>query len=178
MGHDTMHPNEVRAEEFVRAVYDLHGAYLLRVATGLLTGDRYHAQDVVQETVLRAWRHADSLDPQALGIRSWLAHVLRNLVIDGQRARQCRPAETTDEALGELPGLEHTETVHTRKAVREALTDLSLQHREVLVHVLYLDQSVAQTASVLGIPPGTVKSRTRLALKALRKSLVERGHVP
>ncbi|TXS52509.1 sigma-70 family RNA polymerase sigma factor [Streptomyces sp. uw30] len=176
--HGSGRCDNTRAEQFIRAVYDQHGAFLLRVATGLLAGDSHHAQDLVQETVLRAWRHADSLDPQAMGIRSWLGHVLRNLVIDGRRARRRRPPETTDEVLVELPVSDHTETLHTAKVVREALAGLSLQHREVLVHVLYLDQSVARTAKTLGIPPGTVKSRTHLALKALRTALAERGYVP
>lgn len=167
-----------RDEAFIRAVYDKHGAYLLRVATGLLRGDGHQAQDLVQEAVLRAWQHADILDPGAEGIRPWLVTVVRNLVIDGYRARQARPPETADTALWDLPGPEHMDPALTRKIVREALADLTLQHREILVHVEFLDQSVARTASMLGIPPGTVKSRTHLALKALRAALTERGYTP
>jgi len=131
--------------------------------------------------VLRAWRHADKLDPRTDGIRSWLTHVLRNLAIDGHRSRQSRPAETND---AELPddlsagAAGAADTADTRNLVREALADLSPHHREILVHVKFLDHSVFETSQLLGIPPGTVKSRTHLALKALRAALSERGHTP
>lgn len=165
-------------EEFVRAVYDKHGVFLLRVTTGLLLGDSHQAQDLVQEAVLRAWQNAEILDPEAEGIRPWLLTVVRNLVIDGYRARQARPPETIDTALNAMPGPERMEPALTRKIVREALADLTLQHREILVHVEFLDQSVAHTAKTLGIPKGTVKSRTHLALRALRAALAERGYTP
>ncbi|MFG2780000.1 sigma-70 family RNA polymerase sigma factor [Streptomyces prunicolor] len=167
-----------RDEAFVHAVYDKHGVFLLRVTTGLLWGDSHQAQDLVQEAVLRAWQNADILDPEAEGIRPWLVTVIRNLVIDGYRARKARPPETVDTALNDLPGPESMDSALTKKVVREALADLTLQHREILVHVEFLDQSVARTAKTLGIPPGTVKSRTHLALRALRAALAERGYTP
>ncbi|MFF6908354.1 sigma-70 family RNA polymerase sigma factor [Streptomyces sp. NPDC012389] len=165
-------------EAFVRAVYDKHGAALLKVATGLLYGDRHRAQDLVQETVLRAWHHSNILDTEAEGVRRWLVTVLRNLAIDTHRARLARPPETTDTVLEEIPAPEHTDRTLTTAVVRQALHDLSFQHREVLVHVQYLDRSVARTAKALGIPPGTVKSRTHLAHKALRQALTRRGYAP
>ncbi|MFG2344154.1 sigma-70 family RNA polymerase sigma factor [Streptomyces phaeochromogenes] len=170
--------DRARDEEFVRAVYDKHGVFLLRMTTGLLMGDSHQAQDLVQEAVLRAWQNAGILDPEAEGIRPWLVTVVRNLVIDGYRARQARPPETIDTALNSMPGPERMEPALTRKVVREALADLTLQHREILVHVEFLDQSVAHTAKTLGIPKGTVKSRTHLALRALRTALAERGYTP
>ncbi|MEU0360391.1 sigma-70 family RNA polymerase sigma factor [Streptomyces cyaneofuscatus] len=185
MGHNTGSPSESvrprdreRDEAFIRAVYDKHGVVLLRVATGMLCGDSHRAQDLVQEAVLRAWRHSDILDPEADGVRPWLVTVIRNLVIDGHRARQARPPETADNVLEDMPGPEHVDRAITRKIVRDALGDLSIQHREILIHVQYLDRSVAQTAQALGIPPGTVKSRTHLALKALKEALVKRNYVP
>lgn len=165
-----------RAEKLLRAVYDKHGTLLLGMATSLLGGDYHQAQDLVQETALRAWRHADTLDPQAEGIRSWLVQVLRNLTIDAHRARQSRPPETTDTEIEELFGFEPTEEVLTRKIVRAAVADLSYQHREILVYVHFLDHSVVQASRALGVPPGTIKSRTHLALRALRTSLIAHGY--
>jgi len=170
--------DRARDEAFIRAVYDKHGVFLLRVTTGLLRGDSHQAQDLVQEAVLRAWQNADILDVEAEGIRPWLLTVVRNLVIDGYRARRARPPETIDTALNDMAGPESMDPALTKKVVREALSDLTLQHREILVHVEFLDQSVAWTAKTLGIPPGTVKSRTHLALRALRAALAERGYAP
>ncbi|MEV6537665.1 sigma-70 family RNA polymerase sigma factor [Streptomyces sp. NPDC051665] len=170
--------DRARDEAFIRAVYDKHGVFLLRLTTGMLWGDSHQAQDLVQEAVLRAWQNADILDPEAEGIRPWLVTVVRNLVIDGYRARKARPPETIDTALNDMPGPESMDPALTRKFVREALADLTLQHREILIHVEFLDQSVARTAETLGIPPGTVKSRTHLALRALRAALTERGYTP
>ncbi|MEU0643241.1 sigma-70 family RNA polymerase sigma factor [Streptomyces umbrinus] len=170
--------DRARDEEFIRAVYDKHGVFLLRMTTGLLRGDSHQAQDFVQEAVLRAWQNTDILNPEAEGIRPWLITVVRNLVIDGYRARLARPPETIDTALNAMPGPERMEPALTKKIVREALADLTLQHREILVHVEFLDQSVAHTAKMLGIPKGTVKSRTHLALRALRLALAARGYTP
>ncbi|MCX4911134.1 sigma-70 family RNA polymerase sigma factor [Streptomyces sp. NBC_00878] len=180
---DPAHPDggtrdRARDEAFVRALYDKHGMFMARVATGLLSGDTHQAQDMVQETVLRAWRHSGILDPDAEGIRPWLITVIRNLVIDGHRARRARPPETDDTALADVAGPEHTERALTKKIVREALADLTLQHREILLHAHYLDQPLEQTATLLGIPRGTVKSRTHLALKALREAMIRRGITP
>ncbi|MFJ2264727.1 sigma-70 family RNA polymerase sigma factor, partial [Streptomyces sp. NPDC087844] len=111
-------------------------------------------------------------------VRPWLVTVIRNLVIDSHRARQARPTETSDTVLADMPGPEHTDHVLTKKIVLEALEDLTPAHREILVHVQYLDHSVSQTAQALGIPPGTVKSRTHLALRSLRQALTNRGYTP
>ncbi|MEV0036460.1 sigma-70 family RNA polymerase sigma factor, partial [Streptomyces sp. NPDC050804] len=166
----------VADEAFIRAIYDKHGTTLLRVTTGLLNGDTHRAEDIVQEAVLRAWRHAHTLDPHANGIRPWLITVIRNLIIDNHRARQARPPETTDTILTDMPAPEHTDQALTKKLVLEALHDLTPAHREILLHVQYLDHTVTQTATTLGIPPGTVKSRTHLALRALKQALTHRGY--
>ncbi|WP_194905492.1 sigma-70 family RNA polymerase sigma factor [Catenulispora rubra] len=169
---------ENSAETFIRAVYDKHGPYLLRYASGLAYGDRHQAEDLVQETVLRAWRSAATLDPLADGIRTWLIKVLRNLAIDRHRARRSRPPETTDQEVPDIPVHEPTDAVDVKTIVHDAMKDLSLIHREILIYVKFLDYSVGQTAQLLGIPPGTVKSRTYLALKALQEALAKRGFTP
>ncbi|MEW2425922.1 sigma-70 family RNA polymerase sigma factor [Streptomyces sp. NPDC017943] len=173
--HQPAERDSTRDEAFIRAVYEKHGPVLLRIATGLLGGDSHRAQDLVQEAVLRAWRHAEILNPEAEGVRPWLITVIRNLVIDSHRARQARPQETSDTMLSDVQIPEHADGNLTKQVVREALLDLSVQHREIILHVHYMDMSVAQAAKVLGIPQGTVKSRTHLALKSLREALIRRG---
>ncbi|MEW1656135.1 sigma-70 family RNA polymerase sigma factor [Streptomyces sp. NPDC093707] len=166
---------ELRPDEFLRALYQLHGSALLQFAARRLEGDWHRAEDALQEVAIRAWHHAGELDPTADTVRPWLFTVLRNLVIDGHRARQARPPETGDPELAHLPVADGVDHILTSQVLTEALRDLRPAQREVLLHVHYLGRSVNQTAKVLGVPPGTVKSRTYYAARALRAALHSRG---
>lgn len=162
-------------EEFLRALYHRHGAVMLRFAAGLTGGDWHRAEDVFQETAIRAWQHSGELDPTAETLRPWLFAVVRNLVIDGYRLRRARPPEEGEPGPAQLPvpdGVDHT---LTRQVVVEALRELSARHREVLLHLYYLGRTVTQTAEALGVPAGTVKSRSYYAMRALSDSLRGRG---
>lgn len=163
------------AEEFLRALYDRHGAVVLRYAARLLSGDWHRAEDALQEAAIRAWQHAAVLDPTAEELRPWLFAVVRNLVIDGYRARQARPPETGGPDLTYLPVPDDVDRALTTQVVIEAMRDLAPMQREVLLHVHYMGRSVNQTAQMLGVPPGTVKSRTYYAVRALREALDSRG---
>ncbi len=91
----------VADEAFVRALYAEHGGALLRYALHLTGGDRQRAEDLVQETIVRAWRHPEALADRPA--RPWLFAVARNLAVDSYRARQARPPETAQAALELLP---------------------------------------------------------------------------
>ncbi|MFJ8546854.1 sigma-70 family RNA polymerase sigma factor [Streptomyces sp. NPDC093586] len=163
------------AERFVRDVYAAHGKDLLAFAARRLDNDWHRSQDLIQEAVLRAWRHSDSLGLTCEGIRPWLFRVVGNLVIDEHRARAVRPGvahERDDVAVPVGDGLDRLLTAHI---VREALDDLTEQQREVLRETYFYGNSVACTAERLGVPPGTVKSRTYYAMRALKRALTARG---
>lgn len=161
-------------ETFVRALYAEHAGALLGYVTRL-TADRQRAEDIVQETLLRAWRHAEELVGESRSLRSWLFTVARNLAMDEHRARQARGAQVDSEALAALPAAEQLDRALEAWQVVEALCSLSAEHRAVLVETYYRGRSVAEAAAVLGVPPGTVKSRSYYALRALRLLLEERG---
>lgn len=166
---------DARPDEFLQVLYQRHGTALLQFAARRLEGDWHRAEDVLQEVAIRAWRHAGELDPSADSVRPWLFTVLRNLVIDGHRARQARPAETGDPELAEPVVPDAVDHVLTFQVLVDALRDLRPPQREVLLRVHYLGHSVDQTARTLGLPPGTVKSRTHYAARALRRALRNRG---
>ncbi|HLM05723.1 MAG TPA: sigma-70 family RNA polymerase sigma factor [Blastococcus sp.] len=163
------------AEESLRALYDDHAPVLLAYAMRLTDGDRVRAEDIVQETLLRAWRNLDQLDSDTRPVRPWLFTVAQRLAIDAHRARRARPAEVGDAALASVPGLDQIEGALDRIVVTDALDSLSQEHRAVIVETYYRGRTVAEAAVVLGIPPGTVKSRCYYALRALKLALAERG---
>lgn len=165
-----------RASAFVQEVYAHHGSVLLRYASSLVGNDLHWAEDVVQEAVLRAWRNIDVLNTDAAKLRPWLFTVIRHLAIDGHRSRGSRPWEVEQDASTDHGVPDETERVVTTQVVADALGDLTPQHREILLYVHYLGKSVRETAQALGIPAGTVKSRTYKAARALRAALDRRGY--
>ncbi len=162
-------------EAALRALYEEHAGPLLAYALRLTGGDRGRAEDIVQETLLRAWRHPQALEPERGPVRSWLFTVARNVAVDAHRARKARPQEVGDAALAVVPAVDEIEQALDTWLVADGLAALSPDHRAVLVETYYRGRSVAEAAAVLGIPPGTVKSRTFYALRALRLALEERG---
>jgi RNA polymerase sigma-70 factor, ECF subfamily len=162
-------------ESGLRALYDAHAIALLGYAMRLCGGDRARAEDLVQETLVRAWRHLDVLDPSAAPVRPWLFTVAQHLAIDAHRAREARPHEVGEAALAGVSGLDELGAVLDRIVVVDALASLSPEHRAVIVETYYRGRTVAEAARVLGIPPGTVKSRCYYALRALKLALAERG---
>src|SRR5438876_612430 len=113
----------VADEAFVRALYAEHGGALLRYALHLTGGDRQRAEDLVQETIVRAWRHPEALADRPA--RPWLFAVARNLAVDSYRARQARPPETGQAALELLPSDDDADRTLESWAVGDALAGLA-----------------------------------------------------
>ncbi|WP_426566897.1 sigma-70 family RNA polymerase sigma factor [Angustibacter sp. McL0619] len=158
--------------ELMRALHDEHAGALWGFVVRL-TGDRMQAQDIVQETLLRAWKHPEVLDPERGSPRGWLFTVARRLVVDDWRTKRSR-VETLPGSLPEH-GQDDTDQMLQSWIVADALRQLSDDHRAVLVECYYRGRSVADAARVLGIPEGTVKSRAHYALLRLRVALQEMG---
>ena len=159
--------------DLMRALHDEH-AHALWSFTLRLTGDRSRAEDVVQETLLRAWRSPNVLDGTHGATRAWLFTVARHLIIDGWRSSRAQ-REVTVADPPEPPTRDDTDRMLQAWLVADALARLSTDHRQVLVECFYEGRSVAEAATQLGIPEGTVKSRTHYALRALRLVLDEMG---
>lgn len=166
-------------EDEIYAAYLLHGPELYRfLLRGL--GDPGAAQDVVQETFLKAWRSADRYDPSLSSLRVWLFGIARNAMIDHARASKVRPWQgnlidpPTAQALGDTTG-DPTEQLITSWLVEEALRHLTEDHREAIVRTHLQGRPYDEVAAELGVPVGTLRSRVFYGLKALRVAIDEMG---
>jgi len=155
-------------------LFDEHGAALWRYAMRL-TGDRARSEDVVQETLLRAWQHPGVMDDTERSARAWLFTVARNMIIDERRSARFRNEVGTLEEAPEDTGPNEVDSALDRLLIGDAMEQLSADHRAVIRRSYYLGWSTAQIAADLDIAEGTVKSRLHYAIRALRLTLQEMG---
>jgi RNA polymerase sigma-70 factor (ECF subfamily) len=136
-----------------------------------------NADDLVQETMLRLWRSADRFDPAKGNETGFIAAVARNAAIDLLRRRATRPSVPVaePEELASMqangPTTSATDRVATALTVRAALRSLPPAQRELLRLAYYEHLTQPEIAERLGLPVGTVKSRTFQALRTLRSVL-------
>ncbi|EXG81497.1 RNA polymerase sigma factor, sigma-70 family [Cryptosporangium arvum DSM 44712] len=154
-------------EALIRSLFAEHGRALLAYVTRL-TEDRSLAEDIVQETILRAWRNPDVMVNGKGSVRGWLLTVARNIVIDQSRARAARPTEVPEVPYKPPVARDHADNVVNQMVVMEALEQLPPEHRDVLVQIYLKGRTIKEAAEALGVPVGTVKSRTFYALRTLR----------
>ncbi|MEO3760851.1 sigma-70 family RNA polymerase sigma factor [Mycobacterium sp. B14F4] len=163
----------------MRVLYEEHAAAIWRYAVRL-TGDTARAEDVVQETLLRAWRHPEVTADSERSARAWLFTVARNLVIDERRSARFRSESGTAdmEKAADRPGPDEVESALNRMLLGEAIGALSEDHRAVIRRAYYQGWTTAQIAADLKIAEGTVKSRLHYGVRALKLRLQEMGVTP
>ncbi|MEV6810741.1 sigma-70 family RNA polymerase sigma factor [Micromonospora sp. NPDC051296] len=161
------------AEVKLDTLHQLHSASLFNYLVKLTLGDRLLAEDILQETYLRAWRHLLRNEDADIEIfRPWLFTVARRLVVDMLRARRARPTEVMAEDLTRIcVGEDRIDQVVGAHIVRDALRQLSVEHRVVLLELYFHGRSPTEVAALLDVPLGTVKSRAYYAKQALRAQL-------
>jgi RNA polymerase sigma-70 factor (ECF subfamily) len=163
-------------DQLLRMLYEEHAEPLLMFVLRLTGGDHQRAEDIVQETLLRAWRNAHKLGTEpGQSLRPWLVTVARRITIDEHRSASARAAETYDRDLDGLSTTDETDRVLAQLTVTDALRTLSPAHREILAETYLRDRTVTDAADTLGLPLGTAKSRVFYALRALRAALEQRG---
>jgi RNA polymerase sigma-70 factor (ECF subfamily) len=169
-------PATRREDALVQMLYEQHATPLLMFVLRLTGGDRQRAEDIVQETLMRAWRNAHKLGAHGqTSIRPWLVTVARRIAIDNHRSENARPTETYDQELDSFAVADETDHVLRSMTVTDALRSLSYAHREILLETFFRGRTVPEAADVLGLPLGTAKSRVYYALRALRLALEQRG---
>lgn len=159
-------------ESALAEVFDEYAGPMLAVATGLLS-DRGLAEEAVQQAFLQAWRAADRYDPRR-PLGAWLRSIVKNTAVDMWRRERRHAAHSIDEvAQGDLPSVEPPSIADTSDVweLRRAIDGLSPAAREV-VRLAHLEQlTQPEIAARLGVPLGTVKSRTHSAYRQLAAAL-------
>lgn len=164
---------ELRLERFEREAL-AHLDSLLRAAARI-TQRPQEAEDIVQETFLRAWKYFDSFQ-SGTNCRAWLFRIMFN-VINGRRGREARSPEAQLEDSGEgaarrdnIIQFDPVRQIQSREVI-EALDRLSEEHRSVLWLVAVEEFSYREAAEALDVPIGTVMSRLHRARRELRRLL-------
>lgn len=165
-----------RREDAVTELYDRYASLLLGIARQIVGGTQ-DAEEVVQETFVQVWLQADRYDRRRASPSTWLVMIARSRAIDLVRSRRVR--DRTTEAAGQEGEQTHASPEGTRAVwyeerrhrVQEALATLPDEQREVLELAFYRGSTQREIARETGIPLGTVKTRTLLAMKKLRMAL-------
>lgn len=163
-------------QEALSELYDRHSSTLLGLATRILRNPE-DAEEIVQEVFIHAWNRASSYDASRSSVSTWLVLIARSRAIDRLRSQKVMDRTTTAvkrERSGShaspegAVGVFHQER---RKRVKEALGEIPPEQRQVLELAFYGGMTQSEIAKKTGIPLGTVKTRTLLAMKKLRKAL-------
>jgi RNA polymerase sigma-70 factor (ECF subfamily) len=160
------------ADRLMREIYQVHVPALTVYLLRLNLNNESVAEDILQETILRAWKHVDGLLAAPQSVRPWLFRVARNRAIDLARAGRARPVEPADTDFSRVatPG-DAVDRMLTGTTVRQALHSLSPEHRTVIVELYFRGSTLAEAAERIGVPTGTVKSRAHYGLLALRQAI-------
>jgi RNA polymerase sigma-70 factor, ECF subfamily len=154
------------------ALYQRYSRSVLGLALRRL-GDRGRAEDALQETFTAIWRAAKTYKPERGKAAPWLFAVARNSISDRGRARREPPAEAPDEPSMEAGPDERAEQSWLSWRVHSALHVLPDNERELIELAYWSGLSQSEIANLIGIPLGTVKTRTRSALARLADELEE-----
>lgn len=161
------------------ALYERHGRVVLAQIT-LAVGDRALGEEILQDTMLAVWRGAASFRGES-AVLSWIIAIARRRTRDWLRHHPVRaPGDVADLSGRPAPEAGPEESVLARAeatAIADAVRQLGRPHREVLGLVFGAGLTLAETAAVLAVPVGTVKSRLSAARAALARVLSERGYV-
>lgn len=169
-----------RRPEALAELYDAWSPTLLALARRIL-GSTADAEEVLQEVFVHVWNHAERYDPARSSVATWLVLIARSRAIDRLRSRGV--VERTHTAAGQEAaraephtspdGLENVFIQQRHERVRREMENLPAEQRQVLEMAFYEGLSQSEIAAKTGLPLGTVKTRTLLAMRKLRNALRE-----
>ncbi|HUO86022.1 MAG TPA: sigma-70 family RNA polymerase sigma factor [Thermoanaerobaculia bacterium] len=172
---DLMRRLVARDEGALAALYDRYSGTLLALAVRIL-GDESEAEEILQEVFVHAWHHAERYEPERASVSTWLVLLARSRAIDRLRSRQSGE-RTAVASAREVPLHESAAGVHRvqdderRRRVKAEMARLPPEQRRILELAYYGGLSQTEIAETEGLPLGTVKTRTLLAMRKLRNAL-------
>jgi RNA polymerase sigma-70 factor, ECF subfamily len=159
----------------IAGLYDRFGVLAFTLALRIVR-DRGIAEDVVQDAFLSVWRHADRFDARRGSMQTWLCTVVRNRALD--RCRGTAARQRRDEPLDAIMSLAGTTDVASEvvrheetREIGAALAGLSAPQREAIELAYFGGYTQTEIAAMTSVPLGTIKSRTRSAMRALASAL-------
>jgi RNA polymerase sigma-70 factor (ECF subfamily) len=160
-----------RDQAAMSELFDRHSRAVFSVAVHILKDDG-HAEDVMQEIFFQIWQNSDSFVQTLGSLRTWLAAIARNRSIDVLRRK--KPTDPMEKVILASRCNLASEAEHNAmiEKVLKAMKQLPEAQQEAMNLAFFEDLSHAEVAQRTGEPLGTIKTRIRLALIALRKALV------
>lgn len=150
-------------------LYDQYAGALYGVVTKIVKSDEA-AQDVLQDSFVKIWKHAAMYQPDKGSFFTWMLNIARNTAIDQLRKEKrahSSEIQTLDSSVN-IPAMDHTPNVQTI-GVKDLVHQLPAEQRLMVEYIYYGGYTQQEVADELGIPLGTVKTRVRTAVNALRK---------
>ncbi|MCB1054574.1 MAG: sigma-70 family RNA polymerase sigma factor [Acidobacteria bacterium] len=164
-------------ETALAELYDRYASLLMTLARRILRRES-DAEEVLQEVLLQVWKQADRYETTRSSVTTWLVLLTRSRAIDRLRSLQSRDRtlgsyqeETTSVSHASATAPATVWTQERRKRLEQVLGELPDEQRQVLDLAFYSGMSQSEIAAHIGIPLGTVKTRTLLAMRKLRKAL-------
>ncbi len=152
-------------------IYDKYSSALYGITVKIVRSDTV-AQDVLQEAFVKIWQCADQYDPEKGTLFTWLLNITRRTAIDKIRSAGYRRITTVDSISETKPGdwFEQNQGLNPDHIGVKALVDRRLEekYRQVIDLLYFQGMTQKEVQEYLGIPLGTVKSRTRIAMRKLR----------
>ena len=165
--------------EGMEVLYDRYGRLAYSLALRVL-GDSAAAEDVVQESFLAIWRRSTTYQAERGSVRAWLCAIVHHRALDRLRGRTGRardelPLETAIPTTRLSDTWEAVADDLEREDIRRALAELPDEQRQTIELAYWGGYSQSEISALMRVPLGTVKGRTRMALRKLRDSLEKRG---
>jgi RNA polymerase sigma factor (sigma-70 family) len=163
-------------KEALETLYQQYSAALYQVVLRV-TGRQEIAEEALQDAFLKIWNSADKYDPQKGRLFTWMLRIARNTAVDALRSSQAKKSAKTDSITDSVINNQELSTMPSvgDPGLRQVVDKMEEKSRQI-IELLYFREYTQQEASdALGLPLGTVKSRTRKAISDLRRLLSEEG---